>query len=153
MKYLLPLLLVVVLIFQGCKNKQEPLYGEWIYYYYYGDSMVFQIDTAQLIVRKFAVSKANPERDSVIPFERVYFYERQGDTFWLDMAIPTDTGVQLVPASYYIMRHLTPDSLIMAPEMGLDIEFKRYSDRWPEMSRQEMIEKYRNWRWKNNPQN
>lgn len=153
MKYLLLLLMVTAIIWQGCKSDQQnELYGEWKYIYYHGDSMIFQIDTAQLIIRKFAVSKVNPEKDSVIPFERVYFYERRGDTFFLDLALPSDTGVQRIPSSYYIMRHLTADSLIMAPELGLDIEFERRSYQWPAMSKSEMIEKYRDWYWKNSPE-
>lgn len=145
MRYIAPVILVLALIW-GCDRGKGTLYGEWIFYYAHGDSMVYQFDTAQMIIRKFAIIERDSGlADSVVPFERIFFYDKHDDTLYLDWAMPTDTGVALFPSSYHLIRKVTPDSLILAPELGPDILFKRYSDKWPEQSKAQMIYKYRNW--------
>lgn len=133
----------------SCKEKPSSIYGEWIYYYAHGDSMVYQLDTAQMIVRKFALEQiqepGEPNRDSVVSFERVFFYDKVGDTLFLDWAVPTDTGVQQIPSSYHTIKRVTADSLVLAPELGPDILFKKHSDKWPEQSKQQILDKYHNW--------
>ena len=133
----------------SCNSEPASIYGEWVYYYPHGDSMIYQLDTAQMVVRKFAIQQVEepgaPTRDSIISFERVFFYNKIDDTLYLNWAVPTDTGVQRIPSSYHTIRRVTIDSLVLAPEMGPDILFRRYSNKWPEMSKQQMIDKYHNW--------
>lgn len=144
-----PILLLSIASISSCQEKEPSLYGEWVFYYTHGDSMIYQLDTAQMIVRKFAVQRIQDTdgqyRDSVISFEQVYFYNNSNDTLYLQLTAPTDTGVNLVPSSYHTIELLTTDSLILAPEMGPDIPFTRYSDKWPEESKQQMLDKYHNW--------
>lgn len=147
--------LIVVALLLGlaclpsCADKPSSIYGEWVYYYAHGDSMIYQLDTAQMIVRKFAVQQitepGEPKRDSVVSFDRVFFYDKKGDTLFLDWAVPTDTGVQQIPSSYHTIKRVSPDSLVLAPELGADIPFKKHSNKWPEQSKQQMIDKYHNW--------
>lgn len=142
-------LLLGLMCFTSCSEKPSTIYGEWIYYYAHGDSMIYQLDTAQMIIRKFAVEQViepgEPIRDSIVSFERVFFYDKIGDTLYLDWAVPTDTGVQQIPSSYHTIKKVSPDSLVLAPELGPDIQFSRFSDKWPEQSKQEMLDKYHNW--------
>lgn len=139
-------IVVLIALASGCKEKQT-LQGEWIFYYSHGDSMVYQFDTAQMIIRKFSLSEVmdSPGEDTIVTFERVFFYQRSKDTLFLDWAVPTDTGVALVPSSYHLITGLSADSLMLTPEMGEPIPFKRLSYKVPEQTKAEMIERYRNW--------
>lgn len=146
---LVPALLLSIASISSCQEKEPSLYGEWVFYYTHGDSMIYQLDTAQMIVRKFAIQEVQApgeaKRDSIVSFERVYFYDKRGDTLYLDWAVPTDNGVDIIPSSYHTIELITNDSLILAPEMGPDIPFKRYSDKWPTQSKQQMLDKYDHW--------
>lgn len=149
-KYLASLLILIGISIVSCheeRNKDKMLFGEWMYYYVHGDSMIYQFDTAQMIIRKFVVSQVpdSPGEDTIVSFERRFFYNQKEDTLFLDMVMPNDTGVFLIPSSYYLVRQLNEDSLIIAPELGPDISFKRHSDQWPVKSKQEFIDDYDDW--------